>query len=160
MKARPLQFGARENTASSRQHAPRHVCGLSLPESQKLTVNQQVETQSAQQPAALVETSRVPLTEPSKGPTGGNEPSPNNRQRRKRYGDEESLLGPPVTAKGLVGIHEATQFLAVSVSTLYGWVWQRRIPFIKVGRAVRFDRSDLQGFVEANRIHARPARKR
>jgi excisionase family DNA binding protein len=65
-----------------------------------------------------------------------------------------------MTVNGLVGIHEAAQFLAVSVSTLYGWVWQRRIPFIKAGRAVRFDRSDLQGFVEANRIHARPARKR
>ncbi len=31
----------------------------------------------------------------------------------------------------LVNVSEAAQFLAVSPSTLYGWVWQRRIPFVK-----------------------------
>jgi excisionase family DNA binding protein len=54
----------------------------------------------------------------------------------------------------LVDIREAAQFLAVSVSTLYGWIWQRKISFIKVGRAVRFDMADLRRFVEENRIHA------
>jgi excisionase family DNA binding protein len=39
----------------------------------------------------------------------------------------------------LVNIAEAARFLSVSPSTLYGWVWQRRIAFVKVGRAVRFD---------------------
>jgi excisionase family DNA binding protein len=60
--------------------------------------------------------------------------------------------GELTTVKGLVDIRAAAQFLAVSVSTLYGWVWQRRISFVKVGRAVRFDMSDLQRFVEDNRI--------
>ena len=48
-------------------------------------------------------------------------------------------------------IHEAAQYLAVSVSTLYGWVWQRRIAFVKMGRALRFDPLDLEAFVEANK---------
>jgi excisionase family DNA binding protein len=43
----------------------------------------------------------------------------------------------------------------VSPSTLYGWVWQRRIPFVKVGRAVRFVMADLERFVTQNRIEAR-----
>ena len=51
----------------------------------------------------------------------------------------------------LVPIREAASFLSVSVSTLYGWVWQRRIPFVKIGRALRFDLRDLEAFVEANR---------
>lgn len=55
----------------------------------------------------------------------------------------------------LVNVSEAAQFLAVSPSTLYGWVWQRRISFIKVGRAVRFDMADLERFVAENRIKAR-----
>lgn len=55
----------------------------------------------------------------------------------------------------LVNVNEAAQFLAVSPSTLYGWVWQRRIPFVKVGRAVRFDMADLERFVTQNRIEAR-----
>lgn len=55
----------------------------------------------------------------------------------------------------LVNVAEAARFLAVSTSTLYGWVWQRRISFVKVGRAVRFDRADLERFVAQNRIQAR-----
>lgn len=55
----------------------------------------------------------------------------------------------------LVNIAEAARFLAVSPSTLYGWVWQRRIAFVKVGRAVRFDMADLERFVAQNRIQAR-----
>jgi excisionase family DNA binding protein len=53
--------------------------------------------------------------------------------------------------EGLLTIREAAQYLAVSVSTLYGWVWQRRVPFIKIGRALRFDSRDLAAFIEANK---------
>jgi excisionase family DNA binding protein len=55
----------------------------------------------------------------------------------------------------LVNVHDAAKFLSVSVSTLYGWAWQRRIPFVKVGRALRFDRVDLEKFVQAHRYEAR-----
>ncbi|MGH9745990.1 MAG: helix-turn-helix domain-containing protein [Candidatus Acidiferrales bacterium] len=48
---------------------------------------------------------------------------------------------------------EAAKHLAVSVSTLYGWVWQRRIPFVKMGRSLRFDLYDLEAFVEASKQH-------
>lgn len=51
----------------------------------------------------------------------------------------------------LLTVQEAAQYLAVSVSTLYGWVWQRRVPFIKIGRALRFDPLDLAAFVNANK---------
>lgn len=65
--------------------------------------------------------------------------------------DRPSNSRPPE----LVNVAEAARFLAVSTSTLYGWVWQRRISFVKVGRAVRFDRADLERFVAQNRIQAR-----
>jgi excisionase family DNA binding protein len=55
----------------------------------------------------------------------------------------------------LLTVNEAAEFLSVSVSTLYGWAWQRRIPFVKMGRALRFDRMDLEKFVNANRYSAR-----
>ena len=57
--------------------------------------------------------------------------------------------------KSLLTIREAADFLRVSASTLYGWVWQRRIPFVKVGRALRFERCDLEKFLQANRYEAR-----
>jgi excisionase family DNA binding protein len=55
----------------------------------------------------------------------------------------------------LMTVGEAARFLAVSVSTLYGWVHQRRISFVKVGRALRFDRADLERFVQTHRFEAR-----
>jgi len=56
---------------------------------------------------------------------------------------------------GLLTVQDAAKFLAVSTSTLYGWVWQRRIPFVKVGRALRFELPELQKFIQANRFHSR-----
>ena len=55
----------------------------------------------------------------------------------------------------LVTVQDAARLLAVSVSTLYGLVWQRRIPFVKVGRALRFDLADLDQFIEANSTPSR-----
>ena len=51
----------------------------------------------------------------------------------------------------LLNIRQASQFLSVSVSTLYGWIWQKRIPFVKVGRTVRFDLQDLERYIQAGR---------
>jgi excisionase family DNA binding protein len=56
---------------------------------------------------------------------------------------------------GLLTVKEAANFLAVSTSTLYGWVYQRRIPFVKVGRALRFELAELQKFIQSNRFPAR-----
>jgi excisionase family DNA binding protein len=67
---------------------------------------------------------------------------------------EESKLGCTAETEAkepLVTVQEAARYLAVSISTLYGWVWQRRVPFVKIGRALRFDPRDLETFVEANK---------
>ena len=55
----------------------------------------------------------------------------------------------------LLTVQDAARLLAVSISTIYGWVWQRRIPFVKIGRAVRFDMADLERFIAQNRTRAR-----
>jgi excisionase family DNA binding protein len=59
------------------------------------------------------------------------------------------------TESGLITVQDAAKFLSVSTSTLYGWVYQRRIPFVKVGRALRFEPAELQKFIQANRFQAR-----
>jgi len=56
---------------------------------------------------------------------------------------------------GLITVEEAAKFLAVSTSTLYGWVYLRRIPFVKVGRALRFELAELQNFIQSNRFTVR-----
>ena len=58
--------------------------------------------------------------------------------------------------EGLVDIVEAARILSVSVSTLYGWIWQRKIAFVKMGRAVRFEQAVLKEFIQQSRVEARP----
>ncbi len=40
-------------------------------------------------------------------------------------------------------LSEASEFLSISVSTLYRWVREGRVPFFRVGREYRFDRDEL-----------------
>ena len=61
----------------------------------------------------------------------------------------------PGAESGLITVQEAAKFLAVSTSTLYGWVYQRRIPFVKVGRALRFELPELRKFIQENRFQVR-----
>jgi excisionase family DNA binding protein len=62
---------------------------------------------------------------------------------------------PIESRSNLINIKDAARFLAVSTSTLYGWVWQRRIPFVKVGRTLRFEMRDLEEFIKSHRFEAR-----
>jgi excisionase family DNA binding protein len=55
---------------------------------------------------------------------------------------------------GLLTVGEGARFLSISVSTLYGWVYQRRIPFVKIGRALRFRKCDLEKLILTNRHEA------
>jgi excisionase family DNA binding protein len=66
---------------------------------------------------------------------------------------QEDVPGNP--DEGLVDIVEAARILSVSVSTLYGWIWQRRIAFVKMGRAVRFEHRVLREFIQQSRVEPR-----
>jgi excisionase family DNA binding protein len=154
---RRLQFGMRENTASSRQHALRLVLNTTSPSPALLAHD--IDGENAVPTAGSESTI---LVSDSGIVTGGTEEqaSPGKRDTKRKYDELPNTLSTPgVTVSNLLSIHEAAQFLAVSVSTLYGWIWQRKISFVKVGRAVRFDLSDLKKFVDENRIHARLPRK-
>ena len=47
---------------------------------------------------------------------------------------------------------EAASFLGMSEAWIRKAVHLRTLPFIKIGRAVRFKRSDLEAFLDAKRI--------
>jgi excisionase family DNA binding protein len=49
-------------------------------------------------------------------------------------------------------VKEAAEYLAVPAPTLYTRVWQRAIPFVRLGRSLRFDRNDLDALIEANKV--------
>ena len=54
--------------------------------------------------------------------------------------------------KRLMTVREASQYLAVPVATLYTRVWKRTIPFVRLGRSVRFDRKVLDQLIESNTV--------
>ena len=71
MKTRPTQFGVRENTASSRQHAPRSVVNTSILQPDPLSVPEQQDKGMQQLAPPIKETFELSLTEPDQGATGG-----------------------------------------------------------------------------------------
>lgn len=153
MKHCPFQSGLRRNTASSRQHDLRLVSSPLV--SQPLRQSRR-SIDSDQHEIVASST-----TQPS---TSTAEDSPNEATNRKEETDlprtkrergRGTLQATMTEEMCLVDVLEAARFLAVSVSTLYGWAWQSKISFVKVGRALRFDIADLRRFIEDNRIHSR-----
>ena len=52
----------------------------------------------------------------------------------------------------LLKIDEAAQELGISPKTLYKWVSQRRIRYVKVGSKLRFLPSHLEEFISTNTV--------
>ncbi|MBT8402060.1 MAG: helix-turn-helix domain-containing protein [Rhodothermia bacterium] len=53
-----------------------------------------------------------------------------------------------------LNIEQAAEYLGFSVHTLYGWTSQRRIPFVKIGGRVRFDKQKLDKWIEQFELEA------
>ena len=51
------------------------------------------------------------------------------------------------TIDDFVSIQELSQWLNIPVPTLYDWVHRKRIPFIKLGRLLRFDREAIRKWI-------------
>jgi len=52
--------------------------------------------------------------------------------------------------KRLLNVKEAAQYLGLEVDTVYKKARLRELPFVKVGRALRFDVKALERFIEQN----------
>ncbi len=48
----------------------------------------------------------------------------------------------------LINIEELSQYLMIKKSSLYSMVERREIPFYKIGRLVRFKKSDIDAWLE------------
>ncbi len=53
--------------------------------------------------------------------------------------------------KEFIPIDEVSQYLGIKTSTLYAMVGEKKIPHYKVGRLVRFKRSEIELWMEGNR---------
>ena len=52
----------------------------------------------------------------------------------------------------MMTVNEAAGYLRVSNKALYAWAGQKRIPFIKVGSAVRFSPAMLDKWLKARTV--------
>ncbi len=50
-----------------------------------------------------------------------------------------------------LGIEELEAYLGISKNTIYFWVWQRKIPHLKLGRLIKFDLRELEPWLEEKR---------
>ena len=58
----------------------------------------------------------------------------------------------------LVSIQDTAHYTGLSVHTLYTMVSQRRIPFVKVGRLVKFDLELLDKWIKQNTVMPMPTK--
>jgi len=52
----------------------------------------------------------------------------------------------------LININELSQYIGLSTSTIYSWVSQRRIPFVKCGRLTKFDLQRINEWIEESSV--------
>jgi len=57
--------------------------------------------------------------------------------------------------KLLISVEEAASYLGVQRSTIYPLAWRRKIPSVKMGRPLLFDRKDLDRMIEAGKREER-----
>jgi len=59
----------------------------------------------------------------------------------------------------LMTIQETASYTGLSVNTLYTMVSQRRIPYLKVGRLVKFDRNTVNDWLQQQTVMPMPERR-
>jgi predicted DNA-binding transcriptional regulator AlpA len=135
MKTTRFQFGVRENTASSRQHASRLAVNLSTPKSHRLQTDQSVE-----------------VSPPSSVPSESQQSALDQNATA-----DAATEGREVDRTQLLSVQEVARLLQVPVS----WVYERTrprcanpLPHIKLGKYLRFFPGDIRNYLEdARSLH-------
>ncbi|MGP8156312.1 MAG: helix-turn-helix domain-containing protein [Candidatus Acidiferrales bacterium] len=132
MKSRPFQLGVRENTASSRQHAPRLSTGT---DSNAFCIDEGV---------SEIERSSI-----------------RNDGQAAEFQDElhaasqrAGTVGKEQHEDHLLTVHEVAKLLQVPVSWVYGRTRKRsleRIPGYRLGKYWRFRQDEVLAWVESHR---------
>jgi excisionase family DNA binding protein len=76
-----------------------------------------------------------------------------------KYELYRSRGGSMTNTRPLLTIQQASQITGVSIPTLYKWVSQRKIPYIKMGRLVKFDPLKLEEWIKQQTVMPMPERK-
>jgi excisionase family DNA binding protein len=58
----------------------------------------------------------------------------------------------------MLTVSQAAAALGLKVPTIRTWIWQRRIPVVKLGRSIRIEGSAIREIIEQGRIPAADGR--
>lgn len=58
--------------------------------------------------------------------------------------------------KRLLNIDELVEYISVPKGTIYNWISQKKLPYIKMGRRIKFDKQDIDKFIETKKIVQHP----
>jgi excisionase family DNA binding protein len=61
-------------------------------------------------------------------------------------------MNKPPTLSRLISVPEAAVYTGLSPHTIYAMVSQKRIPYVKVGRLVKFDEAMLQTWIKQHTV--------
>ena len=61
-------------------------------------------------------------------------------------------MGFSVLEKRFLSMNECSKFLGVTKGTLYVWVCHKKIPYLKVGRLVKFDLKQFELWLKENSV--------
>ena len=53
----------------------------------------------------------------------------------------------------LISIQQAAEYVGITVGTIYQWRSQHKIPYIKVGRRVKFKKEQLDQWLTERTVH-------
>jgi excisionase family DNA binding protein len=56
--------------------------------------------------------------------------------------------------KRLFNIDELSTYLAVPRGTIYNWISQKKLPYVKIGRRVKFDKEDIDKMINEKKVLA------
>jgi excisionase family DNA binding protein len=59
---------------------------------------------------------------------------------------------PAACGSRLLNVKDAARYLGTTPASLYTKIWRRELPYIKLGRSVRFDIADLNSLIEGSRV--------
>ena len=54
--------------------------------------------------------------------------------------------------KKFIGIEELSLYIGITRGTLYGWVCLKKIPYVKIGRLVKFDLQEIELWLKARKV--------
>jgi excisionase family DNA binding protein len=61
-------------------------------------------------------------------------------------------MGFSILEKRFLSMNECSEFLGITKGTLYVWVCHKKIPYLKIGRLVKFDIQEIERWLKENSV--------